>query len=210
MRNYQIHFIRHGFTKENEQSVIIAKNSNPSLSKKSITEILENKNKFEYPKVDKVYTSPLKRCTETVDLLYPDNYIQIVEKLTDIDLGEFDGQTLENLSMNSDYLNWVKDSTKFTPPKGESVQAFSLRCKEAFKEIVATMIKEKTYSIAIMTHASVLMHILSEFGLPKKSAFEWIIGYGKGVSSLLNLQIWSNNKLIELAGILPHGETKLQ
>lgn len=210
MRNYQIHFIKHGFTAQNEQGIVIAQGTDSSLSENGAAKLRDLQEKFSYPKVDKIYTSPMKRCLETAGILYPENYTEVAEGLTDLNLGEFDNKHIDTLAQDDNYLNWVQDSKKYTPQGGESTEAFAKRCSEAFEQIIEKMVKEKTYNVAIVTHGSVLMQILSAFGLPKRPPYEWVIGYGKGVSALLNLQIWSNDKLVELAGIVPHGETQLK
>ena len=45
-----------------------------------------------YPEVDAVVSSPLKRCTETAKLIYPDKEPMILNGLIEYDFGEFEAE----------------------------------------------------------------------------------------------------------------------
>ena len=51
----------------------------------------------EYPQVDAVFSSPLKRCTETAKVIYPDRNPIVLDDLREYDFGEFEGKTAEEL-----------------------------------------------------------------------------------------------------------------
>ena len=68
MKGYRISLIRHGMTEANENGIYIG-SSDLSLSPKGAAEIAAKMDEFDYPKVHRVYTSPLKRCVETADIL---------------------------------------------------------------------------------------------------------------------------------------------
>ena len=72
MKSYVIHFIRHGAIDETLSGKYIGV-TDVSLSeegKKALRQLAEN---YSYPKTQVVFTSPLKRCTETCQILYPDS-----------------------------------------------------------------------------------------------------------------------------------------
>lgn len=210
MRNYQIYFIRHGMTENSLKGILSAGGSESRLATKGKESLLNMKTEFEYPKVDKVYVSPTMSCLETVDILYPDSFVQEAAGLKDINLGAFEGKTIETLSKDKAYVNWVKNSLENHPPGGETTEDFSKRVQLTFEEIAQAIIREKIYRVAVVTHSSVLMQLLFSFGLPKRAPHQWQIGFGKGVSALLNLQMWSNDKLFEIAGIVPYGAKELE
>ena len=55
-------------------------------------ELRSLKETYAYPKVQKVYTSPLLRCRQTAEILYPDHWTQVVEGFMEYDFGEFEGK----------------------------------------------------------------------------------------------------------------------
>lgn len=70
MKSYVIHFIRHGAIDETLSGKYIGV-TDVSLSeegKKALRQLAEN---YSYPKTQVVFTSPLKRCTETCQILIP-------------------------------------------------------------------------------------------------------------------------------------------
>ena len=78
----KFYLIRHSITKGNlEKRYIGAKTDEPLC--KAGYELLKEKH---YPKVEKVIASPMKRCIETAQLLFPDTQIQIEESLRECDL----------------------------------------------------------------------------------------------------------------------------
>ena len=80
MKGYRISLIRHGRTEANDKGIYIGRTDYP-LSQKGISELYNKLDEFEYPHVGKVYSSPLQRCTETAEILFPDSSVQIVENL---------------------------------------------------------------------------------------------------------------------------------
>ena len=63
-------FIRHGATQANKERRYLGK-TDESLSEEGI-EILESyKMQKLYPDVEYLFTSPMKRCTETAKIIYP-------------------------------------------------------------------------------------------------------------------------------------------
>ena len=69
MKGYRISILRHGLTEANENGVYIGKTDLP-LSEAG-RELLEDKyDQFEYPKVQRVYSSPLERAVQSAEILW--------------------------------------------------------------------------------------------------------------------------------------------
>ncbi|MBR2955312.1 MAG: phosphoglycerate mutase family protein, partial [Ruminococcus sp.] len=60
MKGYRISIIRHGLTYANENGIYIG-STDLSLSDKGCAELAAKMDEFDYPKVHRVYSSPLKR-----------------------------------------------------------------------------------------------------------------------------------------------------
>ena len=105
----KFYLIRHSITKGNlEKRYIGAKTDEPLC--KAGYELLKEKH---YPKVEKVIASPMKRCIETAQLLFPDTQIQIEESLRECDFGEFENKNYQELSQSKAYQAWIDSMEHF-------------------------------------------------------------------------------------------------
>lgn len=62
------------------------------------------------PEVERLYASPMKRCVETAELLWPgfdQKKIEIVTDLRECDFGDFENKNYKELSGNEDYQAWI-------------------------------------------------------------------------------------------------------
>ena len=78
MKNYHIFLLRHGRTDANDRGQYIGTTDFP-LNDRGRSELLDKLDSFVYPRVERVYTSPLLRCTETAELLFPNRETVIAE-----------------------------------------------------------------------------------------------------------------------------------
>ena len=106
MKGYRISVIRHGLTEANEKGIYIGKTDLP-LSDKGAAELAAKMDEFDYPAVHKVYSSPLRRCTETAEILFPYTDLCVVDDLRELDLGIFENKKVDELLENDDYKAWL-------------------------------------------------------------------------------------------------------
>jgi alpha-ribazole phosphatase len=119
------------------------------------------------PTIQAVYSSPLKRCRQLSEFLFPDKEIHYCENLKEIKCGEWELKNWDDI--DKDELNfWMKDFVMVPFPKGENFFQFSERVISAFETI--TQISDSP--IAIVTHAGVIRSLLSFItGSPLKESF---------------------------------------
>ena len=70
MLTYKIHLFRHGITRANLEGKYVGLSDYP-LCQEGIDALKEFVKDKDYPPVEKIYTSPLRRCRETAHILYP-------------------------------------------------------------------------------------------------------------------------------------------
>ena len=70
MKSYYIQLIRNGLTAGNVGGRYIG-HTDEELSAEGIEQINQMKTDYKYPMVEAVFSSPLKRCTQTAKLIYP-------------------------------------------------------------------------------------------------------------------------------------------
>ena len=110
---------------------------------------------------EKVYCSPLKRCIQTADILFPDAEKAIQPLLRECDFGIFEGKTHAELTNDPDYIRWVASEGSFTPPGGESGADAQKRCLDGFSHIIADVRLCGLKTAAAVTHGGVIMRIMS-------------------------------------------------
>ena len=71
MKSYIIHFIRHGSIDDTLAGKYIGTTDAP-LSDRGRMDLRKLDYEYKYPGTQVVFTSPLKRCTETAKILYPE------------------------------------------------------------------------------------------------------------------------------------------
>ena len=182
----KFYLIRHSITKGNlEKRYIGAKTDEPLC--KAGYELLKEKH---YPKVEKVIASPMKRCIETAQLLFPDTQIQIEESLRECDFGEFENKNYQELKDNPKYQEWIDSMATLAFPGGESPQQFKDRCIDGFDKMVDTCIRRHYRNVAMVVHGCTIMSILEQYGVPQKSYYDWRVENGCGYHLYLSEQNW--------------------
>lgn len=128
------------------------------------------------PKVDKVYVSPLLRCRQTAELLWPNGEeMVVVDDLREMDFGPFEGLTHEDLKDNPNYLQWLKDGD-FTEGLGggEPIAKVVTRMVAAVGKIIEDAKQNGYQRVGIMTHGGTIMALMTTVGAPKRNSFyDW-------------------------------------
>lgn len=206
MKSYTIHLIRHGITIANTNG-IYAGITDYSLSKYGIEHLDELKKNYQYPNSEILYTSPLKRCTQTCEILYPEVESVVVQEFIECNFGDWEGKSVEQLKNNENFQNWLNSNKKVSPPNGESSQDFSIRICTAFDKLVEKIIKAGITNSAIVTHGGVIMILLTVFGLPRANFNDWIVENGCGYSVRITPSLWMRDKVMEVYNTVPFRKT---
>lgn len=205
MKNYRLHFVRHGMTEGNEQGRYIGSRTDSELSPRGIRELIDLRESYEYPAVGMVYSSPMTRCIQTAGIVYPDRPMTTVPLLREVDMGDFEGLTIEELQEREEYTDWLADALHSAPPNGESGEELLARVIEGLSFILRDMMLSDIHDAAIVSHGGVIMTLLAAVGMPRRPVQEWLVGNGRGYTCFVNPQMWQRDGIIEVAGIMPHG-----
>ncbi|MCM1132080.1 MAG: histidine phosphatase family protein [Ruminococcus flavefaciens] len=203
MKGYRISIIRHGMTEANESGIYIGSTDMP-LSGKGAGELASKMDEFDYPSVQRVYSSPLSRCIETAEILFPETELVKSDGMREINLGEFEGKTVAELLNRDDYKNWLKGGRDTRPPKGESLDEMTARTFSALHSIINDMMSEGITRTAIITHAGIITNLLTCFGLPKYDPKYLQAKAGEGFDIMVTTQMWLNSQAFEILGYCPY------
>jgi alpha-ribazole phosphatase len=204
LKGYRLSLIRHGFTEANETGMYIGCKTDLPLSKKGREGLLQFMDEYQYPRVERVYTSPLLRCKQTCEILFPDRQVIAMDDLKELDLGDFDGKTVEELIDREDYKQWLKGGIDNSPPNGESIQDLVVRSYQALTRIIVNMMDEEFSHCAIVTHSGIIKNMLSCFGLPKIDPKDIYIDAGEGAEILVTADMWQRSQAFEILGKVPY------
>ena len=137
----KITWIRHGMTQANGEHRYLGKTDEP-LSETGIRLLQEKKKEYFSSSPEFLYTSPMKRCVQTAELLFERNPILIPE-WKEMDFGQFEGKNYKELKDNPCYQKWIDSNGTLPFPGGEDPKAFKERSVRAFLRIIEEEKKEK-------------------------------------------------------------------
>lgn len=155
-------FIRHGKTKANQEKRYLGKTEEP-LSELGREELSGRR----YPKIQSLFTSPMIRCRQTAELLYPGLSYQCVSEWEEMDFGCFEGKNYEDLKDDADYQRWIDSGGTLPFPKGESREAFIMRCGRGLEYVLEQLPKQETLKnlpVGAIVHGGTIMALLSRYG----------------------------------------------
>lgn len=128
-------FIRHGKTRANQEKRYLGK-TEEELSQQGRTELEQRV----YPPVKSLFGSPMQRCRQTAELLYPNLPYRSIPEWREMDFGRFEGKNYEDLKEDADYQRWIDSNGTLPFPEGESREAFIRRCGRGLRRLLEIMV----------------------------------------------------------------------
>ena len=120
--------IRHLKTPGNEKRQYIG-STDEDLSEQEVLNFKKKCKQASYPQVQQVIVSPMKRCIQTAELIYPKNQITQEVLLKECDFGIFEGKTYEELKELNVRLQKMNEET---PAMREKQKADALMENEMY------------------------------------------------------------------------------
>ena len=190
----KLYLIRHGQTPGNKLSRYIGTTDEP-LSDEG-REFLK---KISYPMPEELFVSPLLRCVETAEILFPGKQLHIIEELSECDFGEFENKNYKELAGNENYQKWIDSNGTMPFPGGESREGFKYRSLTGFQKAVTQCIRKNVDTAALVIHGGTIMNIMEAYGEPKKSFYDWHVGNGQGYLVEVDTEAWiQGNKTLKV------------
>ena len=161
----EILFIRHGETDCNKKHLYYG-HLNPSLNETGINQLKNTKKKLEKmnEKINIIFSSDLKRCRESLELLEIDKNIKqhFSENLRELNFGILEGKTYKEIENQfPHYVNEMKNNWRnFKAEGGESLSDLQ---KRSAKEINKIKNEYKNKKILVVAHAGVIQSLISYY-----------------------------------------------
>ena len=175
----RLYLIRHSLTEGNIKRRYIGKTDEP-LCRKGIRLLEEGKADGRYPQADRIYISPMMRCRQTAELLYPGQELVAIEELEECNFGLFENKNYKELSNCPQYQEWVDSKGTLPFPGGESREEFKARCLHGFEKSLGECMKDGVGSAAYVVHGGTIMCIMEEYVFPQKDYYDYQVGNSEG------------------------------
>ena len=161
-----LYLIRHGKTIANEQHRYCGSTDLP-LSPRGREELASIRYALSGVRF---LTSGMLRTEQTLELLFGDVPYEIRPEFREIDFGEFEMHTYEELKDDPNYLAWITgDNERNVPPGGESGEAMTSRVLRGLDALV-----EEDRDTVLITHGGVIAAIMeSLFPGEGKNRYQW-------------------------------------
>lgn len=177
----KIVLIRHGMTKGNKEKRYVG-TTDEGLLEAGIAALAKKRSTL-FP-VRQCYVSPLKRCRQTADVLFPDAKQIVIDDFRECDFGLFEYRNYAELNGNAAYQQFIDTNGKVSFPDGEGQESFCFRVSCAFERLMNRVLHEQVAQpygcepICIIAHGGTIMAILSSFAVTAKPFYEWMLGNG--------------------------------
>lgn len=206
MKTFKLHLIRHGLTQGNIDGVYVGGGLDVPLCPQGEEQLREMVQRYPYPAVNTVFSSPMQRAVQSAEILFPDAGNKIVlEDLRENVFGEFEGKKIADLMEDERFTQWLDPKSGYVPQGGESGQAFALRCVKALITMVKHMMDNGIPEAACVTHGGVIMSILGQIAVPRKKPAEWLADNGAGFTVQTSASLLMRDGLVEAVAIVPEG-----
>ncbi len=206
MKTYQIHLIRHGLTEANRDGRYIGRTDLP-LSPEGLSALMALKEQYRYPGAAQYFTSPLSRCRQTLEVLYPGCRPEPVEGLREYDFGEWENRPIAQLKNDEGFLRWMEGRATGIPG-GEDSEQFGRRVCAAFEGLVNGLIHAGTTEAVVCTHGGVITLLMQRYGLPRLAPADCVAAPGQGFTLRVTPSIWMNEPLAEALCVIPWAPQK--
>ncbi len=158
--------IRHGQTDYNLQNRYCGF-SNPLLNNQGIKQSERLAARVKDIKIDKVYSSDLKRAYQTAEIIFKNNPIEKVADFREMNFGLFEGLKYEEITeiYPKLYRDWINNPIKVKIPNGEGLKDLNKRVK---KRLSFMLSEHRDRTIALVIHGGPIRIILCDalkFGL---------------------------------------------
>lgn len=179
----KLYFIRHGETKYNSEGRFIG-STDLSLSHEGQQKIRDKwEGKSSHMEVEMLFSSPMKRCTETSSIIFPNMDPVLIDNFRELNFGVFEGKIYEEVKDLDIYKDFVETRGRIFIPDGESGIAFGKRVLRGFFEVLSIMDENNINDCAVVCHGGVIMSLFSMLCSESDDFYYYHIDNGCGYSA---------------------------
>jgi len=121
----------------------------------------------------RVFVTPLRRTQQTAEILFPNAGQTVVDGLREMDFGDFEGRSADEMAEDAAYRAWVEAECEPRCPGGEAKAEFSARVVEAFTRTALQELCAGAALAVFVVHGGTIMSILSALSRGGESYYSW-------------------------------------
>lgn len=176
--------LRHGITEANEKRLYCGA-TDIGLSGTGKAALLLRKKKTAYPEIAgmRIITSGMRRCEETLSILFGNLPHETAPAFREMDFGVFEMRSYEEMKADPAYLAWITgDNETNVAPGGESGE---MMMRRVLSELDRLMTENR--DTLLVTHGGVIAAIMARlFPAEQKTRYQWQPAPGGGYALDLN------------------------
>lgn len=162
----EVLLLRHGQTQGNLEKRYIGKTDEPLLMEdmeriQKVSSLQKRLKQENLVRPQKLFVSPMLRCRQTAELLFPGQEQVVIDKLREMDFGRFEAKNYMELSADPAYQVWIDSGGRLPFPEGEDRECFIRRTMDGFLQMTEQAWQENCGQIAAVVHGGSIMAILS-------------------------------------------------
>lgn len=194
----KIYLIRHGETSLNKAGVYYGM-TDCSLSEAGIKQIkglgqrlISAESAVDLQSLERVYTSPLKRCRQSAGILFDEGLLTIEPLVREMDFGQWEGLGYQQVQKEHEeiFKAWCHNDYEVAVPDGESLEIVHNRVCQFIKNLKRAR-EEGVKAVAVVSHQGPLRLLLSQLlGLEHRGF--WHFTFEQGCYTLLELDPWNH------------------
>lgn len=122
-----------------------------------------------------VFCSPLLRCRQTAQVVWPRSQLLIEQSYAETDFGKWEGQTWQDLQNDPLYQQWL-DAAPYNrpaPPDGESGENIIRRIHTGWEACLRRQLVSGADTLAIVTHGGIIMYLMTLLTGSPDQFYDW-------------------------------------
>ena len=194
----ELYLIRHGMTLGNVEHRYIGRQTDEPLSEDGRQQL--EKRKDQWAQVCRtwdmpyVFVSPMLRCRQTAEILFPKIPQIEIDPWREMDFGEFEGKNYIELQKNPNYQAWIDSNGTLPFPGGESREEFKRRNVTGFQKAVNGCLRNGISLAALVVHGGTIMNVMEEYADEDRSFYDWHVQNGKGYEVEIDPELWKKGR----------------
>lgn len=149
-----------------------------------------------HPDVAKVYVTPLLRTQQTARICFPNAAQTVIEGLSEMHFGAFEGRTADAMADDPAYRAWVDGNCEGMCPGmgGESIATFATRVYEAFSAFMRSQLASGAQKAVLVVHGGTITALLKLFADPTRDFYHWFMPNCGGYRVTVDEKTWPADK----------------
>ena len=186
----RIMLLRHGKTQGNLDNRYNGRTDDPlSEIGRAEAQVCEH-----YPEISFVYASPMRRAQETAKIFFPNAAIETVSDLREMDFGDFEGRSADEMADDEAYRAWVAGGCIDVCPNGEGIPGFAKRASVVFAGCVSDAIARGETRVGFAVHGGVIMAIMTAFSGSDAPYHTWYVHNCSGYEVTIDEALWTQKQ----------------